>query len=290
MTGTGKNNMNIYYPYDPSIGGNAFFMVLFLLCGVVLAYQAISKKKYYILVMAVFALSEGGGYLARFLFALDDAPLYPKYLAQVIILVLAPNFVQAYMYAATAELISWSGLQDGSLLKRYGKNLPTYFILIDFVCLCIQGIAGGILGNPHATQEQIDNGKTTILVGLALQLGSLFIFTFVVIAFIYQLHPREVSDLYGYNFVLSVGIALVIIRNIYRVVEYTEGSMTSGTLNENEAYFFVLDGALMAVTCILFAGKSMAYLPEKYESVKANNTKSIEIVPRMEEEGTVENV
>jgi hypothetical protein len=271
MTGTGKNDINIYYPYHPSPGGNGFFMVFFFLLGLIITYQALSKKKYYILVLAFFALSDGGGYLARFLFALEQTPLFPKFLSQTIILVLVPNFLQAFMYAVTAELINWPiSISPSTLLKKYGKKLPSIFILIDFLCLCMQGIAGGMLGNPDATPQQIENGKTTIFIGLALQLASLILFTLVVIAFLAHLSFDEALELYWYNFVLCIGIVLVIIRNIYRVVEYTEGNGKSGSLNETEDAFLLLEAFPMALTCFLFTVQSMAYLPERqYEAVKS---------------------
>lgn len=42
---------------------------------------------------------------------------------------------------------------------------------------------------------------------------------------------------------MYIGITLVIIRNIYQVAEFAEGSMTSGTLNEKDIYVLPADGS-----------------------------------------------
>lgn len=110
------NDLDSYYPYHPSIGANMFFLITFYMFGLVFLYQMFTTRKWYVSVMAVFALCEGGGYTARTLFAMAGQNVYDKFLAQIIILILSPNFAQAYMYTETAELIKWADFHDFSLL------------------------------------------------------------------------------------------------------------------------------------------------------------------------------
>ncbi len=92
------------------------------------------------MVVAFFAFCDGGGFTGRLLFAEAEAPVYPKYLAQIIILILSPNIAQAYMYKLTSCLIDWIDIDETSWFKRHGPAMPYYFILIDFICLVMQGI------------------------------------------------------------------------------------------------------------------------------------------------------
>lgn len=105
MPNNPNDDLDLYYPYHPSVTAEAIFLSTFFILGMIFCYQAFKSRKYYILMMALFAFAEGGGYIARLLFAVRFN-LRNTYLSQVIILVLAPNIVQAYMYTATADLIT----------------------------------------------------------------------------------------------------------------------------------------------------------------------------------------
>jgi len=271
MTGGPNDDLDFSYPYHPSVVAEAIFLATFFVYGAIFTYQAIKYKKYYILMMALFACAEGGGYIARLLFA-EKYELKNTYLSQIIILVLSPNIIQAYMYTATADLITWSNLDPATWFKRHGPHLPTYFILTDFLCLVIQGAAGGIMGSPNATQQDVDNGRIVILIGLILQLASLTLFVFVLVYFVRAAPEVEKDLMKDYLNALYIGITLVVIRNIYRVAEFAEGSMTSGAFNEKEVYVLLADAVAMWISCFFFAYWSMGTLPEnqKYDPVGAS--------------------
>lgn len=268
MAGNLNDDLDLYYPYHPAIAAQIVFLITFMIFGLIFTYQSLSTKKYYLLIMALFAFTEGGGYIARLLFA-EVYKLKNTYLAQIIILVLAPNFIQAFMYTETADLIKWSHLDPDSLFKKYGTNLPTYFILTDLLCLFIQGAAGGVMGSPNATKQDVDNGRIVILIGLILQLASLFLFGFVLVSFVQAIKEAEKQKLTYFLYSLYIGISLVIIRNGYRIAEFANGSMNSGPMNEKEVYILLADATAMWLSCFFFAIWSVAYLPEniKYEGV-----------------------
>jgi len=281
-----KESLSYYFSYDPNEGGNLFFAISFFIFTVILLFQAIQTRKAYVGIMVVFAACEGVGFILRTVMVTDETNLYNKYLAQIIILILSPNFAQAYMYTETSELIKWSSFHAESWFKRYGPNLPSYFILTDFICLVIQGIAGGTMANKDASKSSLDAAKATILAGLALQLFSLFVFVFVVALFLYNCERSEYEQIKKYVVTLSSGIMFMIIRNVYRVAEYEEcESSTDGAMNKSEAYLFVLDAMCMWIVCLLLVAVPVCYLQERESSNKQapNKVTDIEMASPAEE-------
>jgi hypothetical protein len=53
-----------------------------------------------------------------------------------------------------------------------------------------------------------------------------------------------------YMKVLYIGSVLVLVRSIYRVAEYVQGS--DGFLQSKEVFIYVFDAALMFICCLLF--------------------------------------
>lgn len=267
-----KNDWQYYYPYHANLGIAIFFTIIFFLYGFAFTYQAFHSKKYFILVMAFFAYAEGGGYIARSLFAGDVAPLHDQYLAQIIILILSPTFAQAYMYNVASDLIIWSKMDANSFFQRYATKLPHIFIAIDLICLVIQGIAGGIMSSPSATKDEIDRGRSIIFAGLALQMASLSVFIIIVFFFSFLVAKPVQAIMRPYIISLDIGMAFMLARNIYRMVEFGEGTSTDGSLNEKEVYSYLGDAFCMFFCCLSLMVVSVAYIPENtyYEATKTN--------------------
>lgn len=138
------------------------------------------------------------------------------------------------------------------------------------------------MGSPNATQKEVDDGRIVILIGLILQLASLFLFIFVLLWFVVNVHPSERLIMTYYLYSLYIGITLVIIRNIYRVAEFAEGSMTSGALNEREYYVLLADACTMWLSCFFFAIWSMESLParQKYDTLPVSSAPSTQKAPQ----------
>jgi hypothetical protein len=120
----------------------------------------------------------------------------------------------------------------------------------------IISIGGGILATAK-DKSNVDLGNNMIVVGLFVQI--LFFGFFIVLSLVF--HRRmlatpsyAVSDTRvpwtRYMKVLYIASALVMIRSIYRVAEYVQGS--DGYLQSKEVFIYVFDATLMLICCLLF--------------------------------------
>jgi hypothetical protein len=106
-------------------------------------------------------------------------------------------------------------------------------------------------------KSKVDLGNNMIVAGLFVQI--LFFGFFIVVSLVF--HRRMLATpLYAvgdsqipwtrYMKVLYIASTLVMIRSIYRVVEYVQGS--DGFLQSEEAFLYVFDATLMFICCLLF--------------------------------------
>ena len=107
------------------------------------------------------------------------------------------------------------------------------------------------------SQSQMKLGENMIIVGLVVQV--LFFGFFAVVAIIFHkrisTHPTTKSvglsvPWKRFLFVLYAASGLILIRCLYRIVEYAQGS--SGALQSRESYAYIFDGMLMLGMTLLF--------------------------------------
>lgn len=107
------------------------------------------------------------------------------------------------------------------------------------------------------SQDTVKLGNLIIVTGLCVQL--IFFGFFMIVSWVFHRRmnasPTEVSlstsvPWSRYMKILYIVSALVMIRSIYRVIEYIQG--TSGFLQEHEAFLYIFDSSLMLLCCIIF--------------------------------------
>lgn len=107
------------------------------------------------------------------------------------------------------------------------------------------------------TTSKVDLGNNMIVVGLFVQI--LFFGFFIVVSLVF--HRRMLkTPLHAigetripwarYMKLLYLASTLVMIRSIYRVAEYLQGS--DGYLQSKEVFVYVFDATLMFICCLLF--------------------------------------
>lgn len=117
--------------------------------------------------------------------------------------------------------------------------------------------AGGGILSCARTKAQQDNGSHLILGGLFIQL--IFFGFFVVVTALFHKrinkNPTATSAILTVPwkrllFVLYGASIFIMIRSLYRIIEYADGS--TGSIASHEAYFYVFDSMFMFFTMILF--------------------------------------
>lgn len=106
-------------------------------------------------------------------------------------------------------------------------------------------------------KSKVDLGNNMIVAGLFVQI--IFFGFFVVVSLIFHLRMLK-TPLHAvgdtrvpwtrYMKLLYLASGLIMIRSIYRVAEYVQGS--GGYLQSKELFIYVFDAALMFICCLIF--------------------------------------
>jgi RTA1 like protein. len=115
---------------------------------------------------------------------------------------------------------------------------------------------GGMLATAK-TQSNVSLGENMIIAGLFVQVVFFGFFIIVSIVFHRRMlatpaHAVRATPIpwTRYMQVLYTVSVLIMIRSLYRVVEYIQGS--DGYLQSHEAFIYVFDATLMLISCLVF--------------------------------------
>ncbi|KAL6405811.1 hypothetical protein AUP68_10950 [Ilyonectria robusta] len=155
-------------------------------------------------------------------------------------------------------------LADGenhALIKK--KWLTKIFVVGDVISFFVQGgeylAHDGILGGgiqSSGTESSLNTGKYIIVAGLFVQI--LFFGCFIAVAVHFYLAMKKVPTSRAQSntpwrkhlMALFIASALIMVRSLFRVIEYLQGF--SGYLLSHEIYLYIFDAVLMLVVMALF--------------------------------------
>jgi hypothetical protein len=244
-----------------------------------------------------------------------ETPNWTKsiFIIQTLGILLAPTLFAASVYMVLGRIIL---LTEGEALSFVRRTwLTKIFVAGDVVSFLVQAlgvykISLRLQRGPHPTNirtggtmivsgepDKVSKGQTIILIGLFIQI--VFFGLFMTNSFVFMLrlrsHPTSRSQnvpwmkhLCSLFFVSG----LILIRSIYRVIEYTQGS--GGTLMTHEVYLYVLDTALMFLVMVAFViihpseitahyqGGKVAFFFSSYEVLKGYDGRtqgSVDLLP-----------
>lgn len=141
-------------------------------------------------------------------------------------------------------------VQGDALSPIRSTRLTKIFVTGDVLCFLVQGGGGGILAGADNDKTQANLGKYVILIGLALQIVLFGLFVVVAVVFHSRLRkqPTEVSKRPEIQWLAMLRVlygvsVLIMVRNLFRVIEYALGR--DGYLLSNEWPLYVFDASLM---------------------------------------------
>ncbi|KAH6615407.1 RTA1 like protein-domain-containing protein [Boeremia exigua] len=132
-----------------------------------------------------------------------------------------------------------------------------YIVLRQLICLLNATGGGGILAsaNTESSQKLRNN---IILLGLGIQV--IFFGFFVVVSIMFHLRVTEKPTAISHSatapwrkllWLLYCASLLIMVRSVYRMIEYAEGN--NGALMQKEMFVYVLDALLMFLVPCMFA-------------------------------------
>ncbi|KAL2007578.1 hypothetical protein VTN00DRAFT_9016 [Thermoascus crustaceus] len=176
---------------------------------------------------------EAGGYHGR-AWSHRESHSVKAYVLQSLLILSAPPLLSATIYVSLGRIIVSLRAEGYSIIKP--RCLTPLFVLVDVVCFVTQ--MGGAGVQVSGSESLRVAGEKIVLGGLIFQI---FVFSFFVsIAIKWR---RQMWALY----VVSV---FVLLRNIVRIAQFTEGG--TGFINTHEAMIYVFDATLMWLVMVVF--------------------------------------
>ncbi|KAL6871612.1 RTA1 like domain-containing protein [Trichoderma longibrachiatum] len=240
------------YRYTPSVAAAAIFCILFFVSTVIHFIQMWKTKSWYLTPLVIGCFFEFVGFAARAASGSEKAGCWTlgPYITQSMFILLAPALFAASIYMILGRIILLVGGQDHSLIRP--QWLTKIFVIGDVVCFLLLSGGSGILATGSSNPSMADAGNNIIIGGLVLQL--IWFGIFVVVAAVFHFRLRSVPTVSSqqpecrwqvYLQTLYVASCLVIVRNLFRVIEYAQGN--DGYLLQNEAFIYVFDALPMLV-------------------------------------------
>ncbi|KAL2782548.1 RTA1 like protein [Aspergillus keveii] len=246
------------YRYTPNLAAAALFVALFFLTTLYHVYQVWRGRAWYFLAFVIGGIFQIIGYICRII-AHDDKESIPIYSIQTILILLAPPLYAASIYMVLGRLVTFLHAERLSVVSV--RWMTKIFVTGDVIAFLSQAAGGGIMAT--GTIEKYELGEDITVAGLAVQLAFFSVFMVTCGIFhrrIRQSPTHEVTALdarlreenrRGWQTVL-VGLytasILILVRSIFRLIEYVQGN--DGYLISHEVFMYVFDSALMFLTMV----------------------------------------
>ncbi|KAJ5329390.1 hypothetical protein N7452_009780 [Penicillium brevicompactum] len=243
------------YRYEPSLAAAIVFIVLFACTTVYHSYQLATSRSWYFIPFTLGGVFQIIGYVARAV-ACSQTRNVPIYSIQTVFILLAPPLYAASIYMSLGRIVSHLRVEGLSIVPL--KWMTGFFVAGDVVSFLTQAAGGAIMATRNL--HTFKTGEDITMAGLGVQLVFFTFFVFTAINFHrrYRFLSRTTQDrtitrrnnilhithswetvLWG----LYIASVLILIRSIFRLVEYSQGN--GGYLISHEVFMYVFDGTLM---------------------------------------------
>lgn len=183
---------------------------------------------------------------------------------QNMFILIAPVLFAATIYMMLGRIIVGVGGERHSLIRP--SKITLIFVSGDVLSFIIQGGGGGM----SAVQDVhvVEWAERLIIIGLFVQIVMFALFCVLAVVFHRRMRrsPVAIVESKGLSwevdlYFLYVVSALIMVRSIFRVVEYIQGQ--TGYLLSHEWSLYVFDSLLMFAVTVLFCWKFPGHLATK---------------------------
>lgn len=270
----------VWYNYTPSMAAAVIMCIVFFAASFFHIFMVIKHKTWYFIPFIIGCLCksfrinftlpsipsmmtnnfsrklvEAVGYIGRILSS-AQAPDFTEnpYVLQSTLLLLGPTFLTASIYMVLGRLIISLQAQHHALIKP--KWLTKVFVVGDILSFFIQVSGDGLLMTAK-TVDLMNLANNIVVAGLVVQIAFFAFFLLVAVIFNKRIvnSPTGISKSMATPWdklihVLYASSVLVLIRYIYRVAEYVQG--TTGTLQQKEMWLYIFDALPMALVVLAY--------------------------------------
>ncbi|KAJ4298051.1 hypothetical protein N0V90_005950 [Kalmusia sp. IMI 367209] len=260
------------WKYVPSTPAAALFAVLFALSTGYIIWRIIKTRAHFCIVFALGGLSR------------EKTDKLMPYVIQNIFILVAPALFAASVYMVLGRLIRSLRAESYSVVSV--RWLTKIFVCGDIISFVVQGTGGGVM----VTGNSMKTGERIILGGLFVQI--IIFGLFVVIAAMFHARLKrqptqaslDRSSTWRSTMVMLYMVsALIMVRSIFRVVEYIMGS--DGYPLRNEWTLYVFDAVLMFGVVAAFTWRFLGgVVPRKHSNRDAEEV-SMQLQDRVDGHG-----
>ncbi|KAJ4328892.1 hypothetical protein N0V84_000680 [Fusarium piperis] len=240
------------YRYTPSLPAAIHAVVVFAILTVIHTVRLRQARATYFIPFTIGGLFQTIGYAGR-IWGHYDKESVGGFVTQAVLILVAPALYAASIYMILGRLIR---TLDAQHLFFIPVNWVTkVFVAGDILSFTLQASGGALASG--GTVDLYHLSEKIIVAGLFVQIGIFGLF--VVSATLFHLRIRKNPTAIASHGdipwkrhlnVLYLTSGLILLRSIFRVVEYLQGN--DGYLISHEVFLYVFDALLMAAVMVIF--------------------------------------
>ncbi|KAF4205762.1 hypothetical protein CNMCM8980_003812 [Aspergillus fumigatiaffinis] len=243
-----------YYRYYPSEAAAILFTVLFAMTTFVHLYQLVRHRTWSFIPFLIGGFFEWVGYIGRILSSTEspDWTMGP-YIQQTLLLLLAPALFAASIYMMLGRIVVLLDAEQLCLFKK--KWLTKFFVCGDILSFTVQAAGGGVMASGGLSA--VHNGEKIVIAGLVIQIVCFGFFIATCALFHKRIKKSPTEQSLELNstwrkhlHILYAANLLILIRSVFRLIEYATGN--NGYLLRHEVFLYVFDGLLMLLVMTVF--------------------------------------
>ncbi|RGP62620.1 hypothetical protein FSPOR_9199 [Fusarium sporotrichioides] len=262
------------YRYDPSLPAAIVSVVIFAILTAAHTWRLFRVRAYYFTAFTIGGIFETVGYAGR-IWSHFDTLSVGGFVLQAIPILVAPALFAASIYMILGRLIRTVGASHLSLIPV--QWVTRIFVTGDVIAFSLQAGGGGI--QSAGTLELYEMGEKIIIAGLLVQIVVFGFFVVTSFLFHWRLKKcptpeslRGVVPWQRYLYVLYVSSFLILVRSIFRVVEYLQGN--GGYLISHEIFLYVFDAILMALVMVILV---VWYVEDLQKDTKTSDAENVNL-------------
>ncbi|WKT38219.1 RTA-like protein [Fusarium oxysporum f. sp. vasinfectum] len=238
--------------YSPSVAAAAIFLVLFMASFLCVGWKIWKTRTYFCTVFAIGCFFEMVGYGVRAGAHSKTGKIMP-YAVQNMFILIAPALFAASIYMVLGRIIRGLNADKHSLLKP--TKLTRTFVLGDVLSFMIQGGGAGMSVVQNASLSKW--AERIVILGLVVQIVIFGLFCTVSLVFQRRMIREPTAESIGTImpwestlYMLYAVSLLIMIRSIFRIIEYAQGY--TGYALSHEWTLYIFDTLLMWLVSVIY--------------------------------------
>ncbi|PYI11235.1 putative RTA1 domain protein [Aspergillus sclerotiicarbonarius CBS 121057] len=249
MTELQSRGTYTFWYYVPSLGAAVIFLLLFIVLTGLHCWKLFTTRTWFCISFTLGGVFEIIGYIGRAAAHSNTTAMGPYIVSNMFIL-LGPTLFAASIYMTLGRIIRSVKGEHLSVIRI--SRLTKTFVWGDVLSFVVQGNSSGlsVLGYPLYA-------KLCVIVGLVIQLISFAIFWLTAVVFGKRIARSPTTESCNRDLpwqqslhMLYAVSSLVLVRSIFRIIEYVMGN--DGYPLQHEWTMYIFDSVPMAIVMLIF--------------------------------------